>query len=166
MPRGRPPKPTAEKRRKGNPGRRPLPANEPQPPPGRPPRPAFLTGRALEIFEHLAAELETTKILTTVDGYFLAAFAQRFATWEALEASLEKTGRILTYRDETGAVKWTAPDPATALAAKALEQAKTLGGLFGLTPADRARLGGPITKSKAAAPDTTDEDPAIVKMFA
>ena len=76
---GRKPKPTHLKVITGNPGRRPLNENAPQPT-GRPIKPAFVRGRAAKIW---AEYVERAFWLTEAESHILAA-------WCSLTAELEK----------------------------------------------------------------------------
>jgi phage terminase small subunit len=107
------PTPTHLKVLRGNPGKRPLPKNEPQPQ-GDVIRPRFLKGRAAKIWEEYAPELIRLKLLTSVD-------AHTFAAWCALTAEFEK-------------------DPTKMLAAK-IGQMRALAAAFGMEASSRARLG-------------------------
>lgn len=111
--RGRKPTPTHLKLVKGNPGKRKINAKEPVPP-GQVRRPAFLEGRAAELWDEYAPALVALKVLTPVD-------AHTFAAWCALTAQFEA-------------------DPAGMVAAK-ITQMRGLAASFGLEPSARARLG-------------------------
>jgi phage terminase small subunit len=114
MVRGRKPTPTHLKVLRGNPGKRALPKNEPQPQ-GEVEKPRFLKGRAAKLWDQYAPELIRLRVLTVID-------AHNFAAWCSLAAEFEK-------------------DPAGMVAAK-IGQMRGLASSFGMDAAARARLGG------------------------
>lgn len=81
MPVGRPKIPTAVKRLNGNPGKRPLPENEPEPDRTPPTCPAWLTAEAKREWRRVAPELERLGLLTCVDGAALASYCQSYARY-------------------------------------------------------------------------------------
>lgn len=64
---GRPPKPTRLKILQGNPGHRPLPENEPQPPAGKPKPPETLSTEARNLWNRYSARYEAMGTLTIAD---------------------------------------------------------------------------------------------------
>lgn len=126
------PKPTSIRLLEGrSPGRdsggRPVSLqDEPHPEPGEPKPPKWLTAAALAIWEETLEALRPTGIITLADRYQLAAYCM-------LVDELGRKG------DTFSPVKLT--------------QLRSYSGLFGLSPADRARFG--IRKAKS---DRT-EDP-------
>lgn len=67
MSQGRKPKPTALKVLAGNPGKRPLPPNEPQPRPGLPACPDWMGADGRLMWGRVVPELERLGVLTSVD---------------------------------------------------------------------------------------------------
>lgn len=121
--RGRPPKPTALRVLQGNPGKRPLPADEPKPE-GPAVRPKFLKGRSRKIWDEFAPIVEKMGLLTSAD-------AMPFARWCVLQAEFEKDA------DRFPASKMARMD--------------SLEARFGLDPSSRARLGTGRKKPRANA---------------
>ena len=123
---GRKMTPTALKVLKGNPGKRPLPENEPKPA-GMAVMPEFLKGRPAGIWREYAPELTRLGLLTSVDGHM-------FAAWCALAAEFEE-------------------DP-HAMVASRVAQMRGLASSFGLEPSARTRLttgGGEVEVDPAEA---------------
>ena len=112
--RGRRPKPTALKLLEGNPGKRPLPENEPTPPDGDVVRPR-MRKRAAEVWEQYAPMVIEMGLLTPVD-------VPAFAMLCALVAEAQK-------------------DPESMAAAR-IARMESLFSRFGMDPSSRARLGG------------------------
>jgi phage terminase small subunit len=113
---GRPPKPTALKLMTGNPGRRPLPKDEPAPPKGDVLAPAWLKRdrRSMAAWNEYAPKLIEMGVLTVVD-------VAMFAAWCSLYAEFQK-----------------APDR---IPANRIARMDALAGQFGLNPSARARMG-------------------------
>ncbi len=140
--RGPPKKPTALKRLQGNPGKRPLPKDEPAPPPADPKLPDsmpvcpdFLDEAARAEWAEIVPQLVELKVLARLDRAALAAYCQAWSRWRMAELLLAGDG--LTYMSATGVVK---KHPAIAIAAEAQKLMRQFLIEFGLTPAARARL--------------------------
>lgn len=89
---GRPPKPTALKLLTGNPGRRPLPKNEPKPPAGKAEPPDWLSPMARKLWDKYAPRYEAMGTLTSADEL-------AFANWMILQARiaiLEREGESVS----------------------------------------------------------------------
>lgn len=136
---GRPPKPTALKVLEGNPGKRPLPQNEPKPKPLAPKRPAWLTGEGKKMWERLSPELERLGLLTVIDGETFAAMCARWKTFVECERYLKKNGLTHIYINTLGA-KNELERPQVKIGQKALDQFKAFCTEFGLTPSSRTRI--------------------------
>jgi phage terminase small subunit len=131
MMRGRKPTPTHLKIVAGNPGKRPLPIDEPKPE-GKAVRPKFLRGRAAELWDEYAPKLEAMGVLTDVDAHL-------FAAWCSLAAEMEKRP----------------------MSPAGVAQFRGLSAAFGMEPSARARLGmKPRTKADPAQEFVGRGDPA------
>jgi P27 family predicted phage terminase small subunit len=152
MARGRPPTPTYLRLLRGNPGKRPLNKNEPQParPPDVPELPAYLTGHARQEWERVAPEVFRLGLLTTVDISAFGAYCWAYATWRtALEAvdrvaESDPVFKGLIVKARTGTpvenpLYLASRQPASDMLKFAAE--------FGMTPAARARLSNPLAFS-------------------
>ncbi len=137
--RGRKPKPTSLKVLEGNPGKRPLPQNEPKPRPIAPQRPSWLTGEGKKMWDKLAPELERLGLLTTVDGEAFAAACQCWKIFVDCQRYLKKYGMTYTYINKAGAEN-ELERPHVRIAQKALDQFKAFCTEFGLTPSSRTRI--------------------------
>ena len=135
----RPRKPTNLKVLEGNPGKRPLPENEPKPTPIAPKRPSWLTGEGKKIWEKLAPELEKLGLLTSIDGEAFAAACQAWKDYVDCQKIIKKHGRTYTYKNQGGFENET-ERPEVKVANKALEQFRSFCREFGLTPASRAKI--------------------------
>jgi P27 family predicted phage terminase small subunit len=92
--RGRKPKPTALKILEGNPGKKPLNNQEPNPEKRAPKCPSWLEPEAKKEWKRMAKTLETMGILTQVDITAFAGYCQAYARWKEAEEFLSKHGTI------------------------------------------------------------------------
>lgn len=127
-------KPTALKVLEGNPGRRPLPKNEPKPQPIAPGCPDWLPAAAIRYWNELAPRLEKLGLLTEVDGAAFADYCLCLARLEEAERDIEKRGLLVD--GDRGKVK----NPAAQLAREYRAAAQKWAARFGLDPASRAGL--------------------------
>lgn len=94
--RGPKPKPTAAKRRAGNPGRRKLNDQEPQPTPGAPPMPAHVEVNplAIEIWNAACANMAQQGTLAQSDGAAIAMYACNYARQIKMEIEVFGDGPV------------------------------------------------------------------------
>ena len=133
--RGRKPKPTQLKVLEGNPGRRPLNKNEPQPEVRVPTCPQHLCPSAKAEWKRLALQLFTLGILTTLDRSTLAAYCQSYGRWVEAEQKLKETPAIL--KMPSGYVQ---QNPWLTIAHKQLELMHKYMSELGLSPVSRGRV--------------------------
>lgn len=145
MQRGRIPRPTKLKVIDGNPGRRPLNKNEPQPhvSPLVPPPPKFLNTDGREEWARIAPELHALGLLTDVDLAVLAAYCHAFARWRQAETAIAEMGKadMLTGSLMIRTAKGNPiQNPLVGTANKAMEAMVRYAAEFGMTPAARSRI--------------------------
>jgi P27 family predicted phage terminase small subunit len=140
------PQPTALKILRGNPGKRPLPANEPKPAAVIPDAPDHLAGEALIEWKRIVPELATLGLLTGIDRAALAAYCTLYGRWVDAEREIQQNG--LTEMTKTG---WKQKSAALQISDKALEGMLRYIREFGLSPASR-------TKVSATAPVDSDDE--------
>ena len=133
--RGRKPKPTALKVLEGNPGKRPLNKNEPQPEKKAPRCPSWLEPEAKKEWKRMAKTLETIGVLTQVDKAAFAGYCQAYARWKEAEEFLSKHGTI--FKTPSGYIQQV---PQVSIAQTYLKVMKDFCSEFGLTPAARTRI--------------------------
>lgn len=131
---GRPRKPTKLHVLQGTRARQDR-SREPAMPEGAPPRPPWLSGEAVELWDELVAMLSASRLLSTAHGPALARLAQTWRRWREAESALDAA-------QERGA---TAGRIATlqGLARKNGEAVDRLLAQFGLTPASQSKVTGP-----------------------
>jgi len=121
MKRGRKPTPRGIKLLKGNPGRRPI-APEPEFQPGVPERPPFLDSVARAEWDYIVAELGPARVLVKAERIVLAGYC--CAVSRALRAERRAE------RDATQEAR----------AERAWDAVRKFAAVFGIGPAERARL--------------------------
>ena len=136
--RGRRPKPTRLKVLTGNPGKRPLNANEPRPEVAIPDCPAELGLVARREWDRLAVELSTLRILTNLDRAALAAYCGAYAMWAEATEAIQKFGTMV--KSPSG---FPMQSPYVAVANRQAEIMMRIASEFGFTPASRSRISTP-----------------------
>ena len=135
--RGPAPKPTALKRLEGNPGKRPLPQNEPTPT-GIPVCPSWLSREAKAAWRLYVPELEALGIVGAVDSAALAALCTCYATFKRADEAIQEHG--LTFETPNGYIQQR---PEVSIRSKALEQMRQYLSEFGMSPSSRSRIVAP-----------------------
>lgn len=139
---GPPPKPTALKLVAGNPGKRKLPENEPQPdtlddvaPP------PHLVGDARREWKRLAPELKRAGLLTRLDVPALIMYFELFGVYRAALAACRQPGKRTRFQVvATGARGNPVDHPALRTMTRLHAQLGRLQAEFGMTPSSRTRV--------------------------
>ncbi len=136
--RGRKPDPTRLKVVKGNPGGRPLSADEPEPPMVEADTlpPEWLSPEAREHWPEVAKHLRDAKILTVMDVTALSLYCEAFARWRAAQAEVAANGMIV-YSAKSG---FPVQSPYVSIANAAWAQMLKILVEFGMTPSSRTRV--------------------------
>jgi len=147
------PTPTALRTLRGNPGKRPLPANEPHPRPGVGRPPAFLDVEARREWNRIGRRLERLGLLTEIDGRMLAVYCVAYSRWVSAEDKIREFGMITLSPDR----RFPMPSPYLPIANKAMEQMQRAMMEFGMSPASRTKV------STATVP--SEEDEKFARLF-
>lgn len=145
MPPGRKPIPTAIKIQNGNPGKRALNLQEPQPEVAIPECPSHLDELAREEWDRVTQELHTLGVLALVDRSSLAGYCVAWSRWVQAETKLQDEGYVL--QGQGGGYY---QNPMLAVANKAMEQLYKFASEFGMTPSSRTRIKANPAESKAS----------------
>lgn len=132
---GPPPKPTHLKRLEGNPGKRPLNENEPQPQVSRPNCPAILQGPARTEWNRIVPELEALGLLSRLDRAALAMYCIAWGQVMTLQKTLKGQSPII--KTPNGAV---IDNPLISQRDRAMKLAHKFLTEFGMTPSSRSRI--------------------------
>ena len=136
MTRGRRPKPTHLKVITGNPGKRPLNENEPQPEVAIPAAPSHLSARAAERWAEIAPQLARLGVLTEIDSDALSLYCEAWALWVHAKKKVHELGAIVR-SPKSG---YPVASPYIGIANKAHDQMRALLAEFGMTPSSRSRI--------------------------
>lgn len=136
--RGRKPKPTAQKKLAGNPGKRALNTAEPKfstvtsidPP-------EWLSDRAATMWKMLIPELLREHVIALTDLHNVEAFCTAYDKWRMAEEAVQKFG-IVVESSQGSPMK----NPALTAANESMRQLVTFGSLLGLDPSSRTRIIG------------------------
>ena len=141
---GRRPKPTALKQLEGNPGKRALNHEEPQPDKVAPEMPKGMAKAAQREYKRMVPKLLKLGLLSEIDGKALASYCDAVAIIEAARRELKEHGQyyVSHYADKDGnlVVGEIKTNPAVNDLLKATAMKKSFEIEFGLTPASRAKL--------------------------
>jgi len=133
------PEPTAIKKLKGNPGRRPLNDLEPQPKVGAPPMPTGLSRYAKQAWKRMVPILLDMGVLTVADGDALMLYCEAYAAWKQAGIDVKKNGTYLKGKGSRNQ-DILIDNPSVVERDKAHAQMVKLLAEFGCTPSSRSRL--------------------------
>lgn len=148
--RGRKPKPTAKKKLEGNPGKRKLNEQEPQPVVMIPDPPDHFEGVALDEWTRITLELQTLRLVSNIDRASLVAYCQAWADYVKACDTVEEEGEVIT--SEKGGLY---QNPWVSIKNSAMDRMVRISSEFGMTPSSRSRL----------KVETPTEDDEIKKML-
>ena len=131
------PQPTIKKKLLGNPGRRPLPKNEPEPsiPDEIPKASDHLDELATAEWNRMAAELYPIGVMTVVDRAALEAYCYNFSVWVQASEQILKHGMVI--KAQSG---FPVQTPYLAIANKAQAEMRRWLCELGCTPSSRTRI--------------------------
>lgn len=141
---GRKRKPTALKVLAGNPGKRPLPENEPMPDAAIPMHPDHLDDEAIAEWDRITPLLYDLGLLTQIDRAALAKYCVAWSRWVNAERAMLKHGVIV--KSPNG---FPVQSPFLAVANRAMSQIKESLAEFGLSPSARTKVAATKKKEKA-----------------
>jgi P27 family predicted phage terminase small subunit len=134
--RGRRPKPSSIRRLQGNPGRRPIPDDEPKPKRGKPTPPKWLLGEGLNQWREVAQVLDELGVLTVADGFALALLCSAWGDYREASEIIVKEGSTYERMTAAGSTSVVAR-PEVAIRNDAWKRLKSMLIEFGLTPSSR-----------------------------
>lgn len=146
-----PSKPTALKLIEGNPGKRPLNQNEPQPARGMPPCPPHLDKIAKKRWKELGGYLFQIGLLSVIDGDAFAVYCQAYSDWVKIERSLKKDTDVqMKHTIDAAGNEFLEMKLNPRVRQKSLLWQIMKGYLaeFGMTPSSRSRIGVKVKGQK------------------
>ena len=132
---GTKPQPTHLKMVRGNPGKRKLNDQEPQPDITMPEPPAILSEQALAQWEVVAPQLHQMGVLTMIDATLLDMYCVAYGNWCEAQEKIRKFGPLT--KSPSGHLQQS---PYMQIANKAFEQMRAMLPEFGMTPSSRSGL--------------------------
>lgn len=113
---------------------------EPQPPAGKPTKPAWLTGEGAKLWKQVTAQLAQMGTLAKSDAQAIARYCDQVVRWVAAAEFLKKYGETYPLKDDKGKVRCFQQFPQVGIVNKLSVSILRLEQEFGLTPSSRARL--------------------------
>lgn len=143
--RGRKPQPSAMKICRGNPGKRPLNPDEPQPEVGDVEPPDWLSAKARDIWNLRAPELMALGVLTGIDADTFGAYCQTCVDYLEAVDNVKRHGSVVRVNAVVGKGGklyggTAAPSPWVRIREKSLARMQSLGAEFGLSASSRSRV--------------------------
>lgn len=114
--------------------------NEPEPPPGTPECPDWLTPEAHEAWAQIAPDLVASGLLTRLDRNALARYCTLWVRWKACEQFIAEHGDVFTVKDGNGKSRGVKPFPQVAAAGRLAMALTKMEAEFGMTPSGRSRI--------------------------
>ena len=131
--------PTVLKMVKGNPGKRPINKNEPQPEKGIPACPEHLKDHSKEAWDRLCVVLDDMGVLTMADASALEMLCGIYGRIRKLHKQIEKDGLVIDTVNVNGD-RMMRGNPAVSQLEKAESLFKNYLTEFGLTPSSRTKI--------------------------
>ena len=140
--RGRPKKPLELLKLLGNPGKRPLPTDTPQPKKlyDIPAPPAHLDVIGKEIWEYLASRLTKCGILTEIDIYTLENCCVALSIAKKAAKELQESPLVYSTKNKDGSNKSVHKTQYLTVWREALAEFDNNGAKLGLSPSERAKM--------------------------
>lgn len=135
------PTPTAIRLAKGNPGKKKLSLDEPQPSKQLPPCPDYLPDGAKAVWARLVPELTRLGVLTSLDVGAFQRYCINVAEWRACVDFIKANGSDLVVRDaDSGEVTGVVPYPQVKRKREYEILLLRYEQEFGLTPSSRSKI--------------------------
>lgn len=154
------PIPTKLKKLTGNPGKRPLPKNEPVPNQATrlPPAPAHLTDMGKKEWQRAGKLLHNLGLLTDIDLTALAGYCSTYAQWVDAQEHINKHGVLI--KAPSG---YPVQSPYLGIANRAMVEMRKWLVEFGMTPSSRTRIQVEKPKEKSRLQGMMDKKIRLVK---
>ncbi len=124
---------------RGNPGKRPINKNEPQPEAKRPRMPRWLGGKAKWAWKELVPLLEDMRVLTVADKKALELLCDAYQTYRDARQVVIEEGSVYSYVNREGDEIFKIR-PEVHIAQESWKMVRQMLQEFGLTPAARTKV--------------------------
>lgn len=144
---GPPKTPTHLRLVRGNPSKRPINKNEPQPPKGVPPVPKHFDKQGKYWFKRMADELDAIGVMSQLDARALELLVEAYTEYRHHCDTLEREGyTYAVYSDEEPdegkerEIRMIKAHPAAMMKADAWKRLRAMLAEFGMTPSSRSKV--------------------------
>lgn len=140
---GRKPKPSALRALEGNPGKRPLPKNEPAFSGKMPSCPKHIDQVGNKEWRRILKILLKARVVTAADMSIIAAYADSYSRWVEASIFVKKDGLVVSAPSG-----YPVQNPYLNIINKSLDQMKAFAVELGLTPSSRTRISALVAEVK------------------
>lgn len=144
---GPPKTPTHLRLVRGNPSKRPINKNEPQPPKGVPPVPKHFDKQGKYWFKRMAEELDAIGVISQLDARALELLVEAYTEYRHHCETLDREGyTYAVYSDDDDdegkerEIRMIKPHPAAMMKADAWKRLRAMLAEFGMTPSSRSKV--------------------------
>ncbi|MFU0964058.1 phage terminase small subunit P27 family [Kluyvera ascorbata] len=144
---GPPKTPTHLRLVRGNPSKRPINNNEPQPPKGGPPVPKHFDKQGKYWFKRMAEELDAIGVISQLDARALELLVEAYTEYRHHCETLDREGyTYAVYSDDDAdegkerEIRMIKPHPAAMMKADAWKRLRAMLAEFGMTPSSRSKV--------------------------
>ncbi|NCB60516.1 MAG: phage terminase small subunit P27 family [Gammaproteobacteria bacterium] len=144
---GPPKTPTHLRLVRGNPSKRPINNNEPQPPKGAPPVPKHFDKQGKYWFKRMAEELDAIGVISQLDARALELLVEAYTEYRHHCETLDREGyTYAVYSDDDAdegkerEIRMIKPHPAAMMKADAWKRLRAMLAEFGMTPSSRSKV--------------------------
>ncbi|HAX9891259.1 TPA: phage terminase small subunit P27 family [Escherichia coli] len=144
---GPPKTPTHLRLVRGNPSKRPINNNEPQPPKGVPPVPKHFDKQGKYWFKRMAEELDAIGVISQLDARALELLVEAYTEYRHHCETLDREGyTYAVYSDDDAdegkvrEIRMIKPHPAAMMKADAWKRLRAMLAEFGMTPSSRSKV--------------------------
>ena len=144
---GPPKTPTHLRLVRGNPSKRPINKNEPQPPKGVPPVPKHFDKQGKYWFKRMAEELDAIGVISQLDARALELLVEAYTEYRHHCETLDREGYTYAVYSDNDAdegkkreIRMIKPHPAAMMKADAWKRLRAMLAEFGMTPSSRSKV--------------------------
>lgn len=144
---GPPKTPTHLRLVRGNPSKRPINKNEPQPPKGVPPVPKHFDKQGKYWFKRMAEELDAIGVISQLDARALELLVEAYTEYRHHCETLDREGYTYAVYSDADAdegkereIRMIKPHPAAMMKADAWKRLRAMLAEFGMTPSSRSKV--------------------------
>ncbi|EPY7325283.1 phage terminase small subunit P27 family [Klebsiella variicola] len=159
---GPPKTPTHLRLVRGNPSKRTINKNEPEPPKGVPPTPKHFDKQGKYWFKRIAEELDAIGVMSQLDARALELLVEAYTEYRHHCETLDREGYTYAVYSEDDPdegkereIRMIKPHPAAMMKADAWKRMRAMLGEFGMTPSSRSKVNR----------ETTPDDDLISKFL-